>query len=768
MELEQTGGMSIWMCRRLFTEGVNMLKKDEKKIEKKREKEIDKLIKKLTLDEKIAMIHGASLFRSGEVARLGIPAIETSDGPMGVRAEFLDDRWILVGNQDDMVTYLPSNSALASSWNTDLAREMGHVLGAEARGRGKDVILAPGINIKRDPLCGRNFEYMSEDPVLTKAFAVPFIQAVQENDVAACVKHFAANGQETDRLMVDEEIDERTLYELYLPAFKAAVQEAGAYSVMGAYNKVNGVHCCENKKLLDEILRKEWGFDGAVISDWGGVHKTKEAAECSMDLEMSIFPDFDDYKLANPLKALIEKGEISVDTVDAKVRNLLRMMYRLKMIGSKKDDRKAGAYNKPEHREAVLRGAQESMILLKNENRILPLDAKKIKKLAVIGANAVTQHSYGGGSAEIKALYEICPLAGLRMYLGGNVRVSYAQGYYVPQNKAEEGENWQVASVDEDRNPDMGKAGRDEVSDSENRRRGEEERLAKLERDKAEAHEKNEKLFAEALETAKDADAVIFVGGLNHEYDVEGCDRPDMKLPYEQDMLIEALLKVRKDVILTFVGGSPVEMPWREQAQTILWSYYAGMETGNALAQIIFGEVNPSGKLAETFPVRYEDCAAAKNGQFGKWGNIVLEEGLYCGYRHFDRQRIKPAFCFGHGLSYTSFEYSGLTMKAEKGKDVKLTFSVKNTGKLAGAEAVQIYIAPIAAQVDRPDKELKAFSKVELGAGRSKKISLTLKQEDFMYYDVQLRKFIADAGDYEILVGASCEDIRLRGIATLS
>ena len=745
-----------------------MLKKDEKKIEKKREKEIDKLIKKLTLDEKIAMIHGASLFRSGEVARLGIPAIETSDGPMGVRAEFLDDRWIPVGNQDDMVTYLPSNSALASSWNTDLAREMGHVLGAEARGRGKDVILAPGINIKRDPLCGRNFEYMSEDPVLTKAFAVPFIQAVQENDVAACVKHFAANGQETDRLMVDEEIDERTLYELYLPAFKAAVQEAGVYSVMGAYNKINGVHCCENKKLLDEILRKEWGFDGAVISDWGGVHKTREAAECSMDLEMSIFPDFDDYKLANPLKALIEKGEISVDTVDAKVRNLLRMMYRLKMIGPKKEERKAGAYNKPEHREAVLRGAQESMILLKNENRILPLDAKKIKKLAVIGANAVIQHSYGGGSAEIKALYEICPLAGLKMYLGGNVKVSYAQGYYVPQNKKDEGENWQAASVDEDRNPDMGKAVRDEVNDSENRRRGEEERLAKLEREKAEAHEKNEKLFAEALEMAKDADAVIFVGGLNHDYDVEGCDRPDMKLPYEQDMLIEALLKVRKDVILTFVGGSPVEMPWREQAQTILWSYYAGMETGNALAQIIFGEVNPSGKLAETFPVKYEDCAAAKNGQFGKWGNIVLEEGLYCGYRHFDRQRIKPAFCFGHGLSYISFEYSGLTMKAEKGKDVKLTFSVKNTGKRAGAEAVQIYIAPIAAQVDRPDKELKAFSKVELGAGRSKKISLTLKQEDFMYYDAQLRKFIADAGDYEILVGASCEDIRLRGIATLS
>lgn len=745
-----------------------MLKKDEKKNEKKRERDIEKLVKKLTLDEKIAMIHGASLFRSGAVERLGIPAIETSDGPMGVRAEFMDDRWIPSGNEDDMVSYLPSNSALASSWNTELARDMGHVLGAEARGRGKDVILAPGINIKRDPLCGRNFEYMSEDPALTRALAVPFIQGVQENDVAACVKHFAANVQETDRQMVDEQIDDRTLYELYLPAFKAAVQEAGAYSIMGAYNKINGTHCCENKRLLDEILRKEWSFDGAVISDWGGVHKTKETAECSMDLEMSVFPDFDEYKLANPLKELIEKGEVSVDAVDAKVRNLLRMMYRLKMIGPKKDSREAGAYNAPKHREAVLRTAQESMILLKNEKHTLPLDAKKIKTLLVIGANAATLHSNGGGSAEIKALYEICPLAGLKMYLGGNTKVEYAQGYYVPKVEKDGGENWQATSVMEDGDSEIGKAVRDEVHENENNRRGDEERLAKLEREKTEIHEKNEKLFAEALEAAKDADAVIFVGGLNHELDIEGFDRPDMRLPYEQDLLIEALLKVRKDTILTFVGGSPVEMPWREQAQAILWSYYAGMETGTALAQIIFGDVNPSGKLAETFPVRYEDCVTAKNGQFGKWGKIALEEGLYCGYRYYDRQRIKPAFCFGYGLSYTDFEYSGLTLKAEKGKNVKLTFSVKNIGKRAGTETAQIYIAPIAAQVDRPDKELKAFAKVEVGAGRSKKISLTLKPEDFAYFDEQIHGFVADAGDYEILVGASSEDIRLRGIATLS
>lgn len=745
-----------------------MLKKSEKKNEKKREKEIDNLVKKLTLDEKITMIHGASLFRSGAVERLGIPAIETSDGPMGVRAEFMDDRWIPAGNQDDMVSYLPSNSALASSWNTDLARKMGHVLGAEARGRGKDVILAPGINIKRDPLCGRNFEYMSEDPALTAALVVPFIQSVQKNDVAACVKHFAANVQETGRLFVDETIDERTLYELYLPAFKAAVQEGCAYSVMGAYNKINGAYCCESKTLLDRILREEWGFDGTVISDWGAVHSTKEAAACSMDLEMSIFSDFDEYKLANPLKESIKKGEISEDAVDAKVRNLLRMMYRLKVIGAKKDTREKGAYNLPEHREAIRRTAEESMVLLKNENHALPLDAKKIKKLAVIGVNAAKVHSDGGGSAEIKALYEISPLAGLKMYLGGNIKVAYAPGYYVPVKPKTFETNWQAASLDELKNSTVGQMVRNELGENEEHIKGEQERLTQIERDKAEIHEKNPELFKQAIALAKDADAVIFVGGLNHDYDSEGFDRSDMKLPYEQDLLIEELLKVRKDTIITFVGGSPVEMPWRDKAQAILWSYYAGMETGNAFANIIFGEVNPSGKLAETFPQKYEDCATAKNGQSGAWDKITLEEGLYCGYRHYDRQHLTPAFCFGHGLSYTNFEYGGLTLKAEKGKDVKLTFSVKNVGKRAGAEIVQIYIAPIAAQVDRPDKELKAFAKVELEAGRSKKVSLTLKQETFMHFDVQLHKFIADAGDYEILVGASCQDIRLRGIATLN
>ena len=741
---------------------------DTKKNDKKVEKEIEKLLDEMTLDEKISMVHGAGLFQSGGVERLGIPGIKTSDGPMGVRSEFMNDRWIPAGSNDDSVSYLPSNSALASTWNPYRAYEMGRVLGTEARGRGKDVILAPGINIKRSPLCGRNFEYISEDPKLTATLAVPFVKGVQDNDVAACVKHFAANVQETDRLMVDEEIDDRTLYEIYFPAFKAAVQEGHAYSVMGAYNKINGFHCCENKRLLNEVLRGEWGFDGTVISDWGGIHNTKEAAECSIDLEMSVFPDFDEYKLANPLKEAVKKGEISEEVVDNKVRNLLRMMFRLKMIGKQKTERRRGTYNTPENRNMILRTAEESMILLKNENNTLPLDAAKIKKLVVIGQNAAKIHSDGGGSAEIKALYEICPLMGLKRYLGGNVNVEYYKGYHVPEKPKTFDHNWQADSLDDLKDTNIGQPVRDEVNIQEVHRQREENRLAQLEKEKAEIHEKNKVLFVQAVKAARDADAVIFVGGLNHDIDSEGFDRVDMILPYEQDALIEALLEVRKDLVVTFIGGSPVEMPWRDKAQAILWSYYAGMETGTAFAKIIFGDVNPSGKLAETFPQKYEDCPTARNGQFGVWGSIRLEEGLYCGYRYFDRQRMDPAFCFGHGLSYTQFAYSGLTLKAEKGREVKLSFTIKNTGKCIGAETAQIYIAPIEPKVDRPYKELKAYTKVELAPGKSRKVTVTLKQQDFAYFDEDLHDFIADAGDYEILVGASSGDIRLKGIAVLS
>lgn len=752
------------------------VKKIDIKNEKRSENQIEKLLKKMNLDEKIAMIHGAGLFQTGAVERLEIPSLKCSDGPMGVRCEFHNERWIPVGNNDDNVTYLPSNSALASSWNPELAYQAGYVLGEEARGRGKDVILAPGINIKRDPLCGRNFEYMSEDPKLTATLAVPFIKGVQENDVAACVKHFACNVQETDRLMVDTIVDERTLYEIYMPAFKAAIQQGGTYSLMGAYNMLNGTHCCENKLLLDFILREEWGYDGTVISDWGAVHKTKQAAEVTLDIEMSVFPDFDDYKFANPLKEAIKNGEIAESAVDDKVRNILRMMFRLKMIGKDSHTRKAGTYNSPEHRKAVLQAARESMILLKNQKNKLPLDKKKIKKIVLIGQNAAKIHSDGGGSAEIKALYEISPLMGIKTYLGGNADVIYVPGYFVPDKPKTFDNNWQEKSLDELEGTDVGFAVRGGANGSEDtqerieaQRKDEEEQAALREKEKELIHEKNEKLFEQALEAVKGADEVIFVGGLNHDHDSEGLDRENMKLPYEQDALIEKLLEVRPDTIITFIGGSPVEMPWREKAETILWSYYAGMETGNAFADIIFGEVNPSGKLAETFPARYEDCATARNGQSGIRGSIRLTEGLYFGYRHFDKERIAPAFCFGHGLSYTQFAYSNLSLKQEKTGDtiLNVSFMIKNTGKRAGAETVQVYVAPIAPKIDRPLKELKAYAKVDLLPGKSQKMTLALSKQDFAYFDTEIHGFAADPGDYEILVGASCEDIRLRGICTL-
>ena len=357
---------------------------------------------------------------------------------------------------------------------------------------------------------------------------------------------------------------------------------------------------------------------------------------------------------------------------------------------------------------------------------------------------------------------------GLKTYLGGNTEVQYLKGYYVPEKPKTFDHNWQADSLDDLKDTNIGMSVRDEANENEMHRKGEEERLAQIEKEKAEIHEKNKTLFAQAVEAAKDADAVIFVGGLNHDIDSEGFDRSDMVLPYEQDMLIDALLSVRKDLIITLIGGSPVEMPWKDKASAILWSYYAGMETGNAFAKIIFGDINPSGKLAETFPQKYQDCVTAKNGQFGVWGKIKLEEGLYIGYRHFDRQHIAPAFCFGHGLSYTEFCYSGLTLKTEKGRDVKLSFTVKNTGKKIGSEIAQVYVAPIASKVDRPDKELKAFAKIELAPGKSRKVDLILKQSVFAYFDEHLHAFIADAGDYEILVGASSGDIRLRGIVTLA
>lgn len=712
------------------------------------EKQIEELLEKMTLDEKIGMIHGNGLFRTEGVERLGIPPLKMSDGPMGVRNEFDNAHWVTIGTTDDYVSYLPSNSALASTWNKELAVTTGQVLGEETRGRGKDVILAPGINIKRSPLNGRNFEYMSEDPKLIEELTVPLIQGIQENDVAACVKHFAANSQETDRLWVDTIIDERTLQEIYFPGFKAAVEKADTYSLMGAYNLLNGAHCCENKQLLDQVLRKDWGYDGTVISDWGAVHKTKEAAECSIDLDMGVFDNFDEYVMANPLKEAVKKGEIDEKHVDAKVRNLLRMMFRLKMIGDKKQERKSGTYNTKEHREAILETARESVVLLKNEDNRLPICTQGLKKLAVIGCNAEMIHSNGGGSAEIKALYEISPLMGLKTKLGGNTEVCYAKGYYIPEKKNESEENWQAASLEDQKSEKYKQALKE-----------------KEEKEKARQKEitiKSKEYLEEAVKLASSCEEVIFIGGLNHDWDVEGFDRPDMKLPYGQEELIEELLKANPNTVISFVTGAPVEMErFREKAKAIVWCYYAGMEGGNALAEVLFGKVNPSGKLAETFPKYYADCVTAKNGEFGKEGKVEYKEGIFVGYRYFEKEGIEPAFCFGHGLSYTDFSYQGLEVKtANDGIEVSLT--IKNAGKVAGAETVQVYISDKECPVERPVKELKGFAKVYLEPGEGRKVSILLSQEDFAYYDVKEKSFVTHSGEFEILVGASSQDIRLK------
>ena len=716
--------------------------------------EVEAILKELTLDEKLAMIHGAGLFRTAGVERLSIPPVYFSDGPMGVRNEFDNNKWIPSGTTDDFVTYLPSNSALASTWNRDLAYRTGQVLGEEARGRGKDMILAPGINIKRSPLCGRNFEYMSEDPRLIEELTVPLIEGIQESDVAACVKHFAVNSQETDRLMVDTIVDERTLREIYLPGFKAAVQKANTLSLMGAYNKLNGTHCCENNALLQSILKDEWGYDGTVVSDWGAVHKTKEAAEAALDIEMSVRDNFDEYKLANPLKEAILAGKVSEDCVDDKIRNILRMMLRLKMIGAQSEDRKSGTYNTPEHRSAVYKTAAESVILLKNEEKLLPLNTKGKKKIAMIGRNAEMIHSNGGGSAEIKALYEISPLMGMKTRLGGNVEVKYAPGYFIPAKEEQKEVNWQQDSLDVEK-----------MLATEDR-----EHLSQREQDKlALSREQGRKLLEEAVALAKECEQVIFVGGLNHDYDVEGQDRSNMKLPYNQDEVIEAVLEVNPNTVIVMVAGSPVEMPWREKAKAILWCYYAGMETGNALADVILGKVNPSAKLAETFPVAYSDTPTGKNGQFALMGEVKYEEGLYVGYRHFEKEDIKPAFCFGHGLSYTTFAYDNMEVSKEEDSEIQIKVSceVENTGEIFGAEILQLYISEKNPCVDRPRKELKNFHKVFLAPGEKQKAEMLLQKDSFGYYDVDKKAFRVNPGVYVVQIGASSEDIRLTAEITI-
>lgn len=688
---------------------------------------LEGLLRQLTLEEKIGMVHGAGLFRTKGVERLGIPPLRMSDGPMGVRREMADDAWAGTRATDDFVTYLPSGSAVAATWNRALAHGAGKALGGEARGRGKDVILAPGVNIKRDPRCGRNFEYMSEDPYLTAEIAVPLIKGIQENDVSACVKHFAVNSQETDRLEVDERVPEQALREIYLPAFRAAVRKAGARALMCAYNRLNGARCSESKALLGDILRDEWGFDGAVISDWGAVHSTRQAAPGPVDVEMDVTPNFDEYHFARPLADAVRRGEVEEARLDEKVLHILRLMLRLKMIGPDAAERRAGTFNTPENRAAALAVARESVVLLQNRNNRLPFRRPALKKLLVVGKNAEAQHAPGGGSAEIKALYEISPLLGLRMRLGGNTEIRYAPGYLV--------------------RPPRGNG---------------EPPLTQEQRDETAAEEK--RLRDEACALAAEYDDVLFIGGLDHTLDVEGLDRADLSLPYGQDALIRALLEANPRTVLAFVGGSPVDMRgFAPQAEAIVWSWYAGCEGGTALAEVLLGEINPSGRLPETFPLRLEDCPAQRLGEFGNSGHAEHREGIFVGYRYYDRFGVAPLFPFGHGLSYTSFAYrdaSADVSENDGGLTVSVRVLVKNTGARTGAEVVQVYTGRAREEKNRPVRELRGFEKVFLEPGEEREIVFSLGAEAFAAYRESARAFVAEPGEYAVSLGSSSRDLR--------
>lgn len=705
------------------------------------------LLGELTLDEKIDMIHGAGLFRTEGVPRLGIPPFRMDDGPMGVRAEFHNASWDPLYNTRDYVTYLPCGSAVASTWNPTLAHETGAVLGAEARGRGKDMILGPSVNIKRSPLCGRNFEYMSEDPMLAAEQTVGYIEGVQESDVSACAKHFAANSQETNRLFVDESIGERAMHELYLPAFEAAVKRAGVLSVMGAYNLINGVRCCENGWMLDDVLRGEWNFDGFTVSDWSGVKRTKESAEVGLDVEMSITTNFDEYFFANPLKKAIARDEVSKKDVDIKVFRVLCVMDALHMLPNadgSRPARKSGSYATTEHLQSALNVARESVVLLKNDDAVLPIDHASVTRLLVVGANADRVHSNGGGSAEIKSVYEKSPLLALCSQLGGNVEVEYVLGYYAEEIVQDT--SWQEGSLENPVSED----------DAEGTRFVDTERSRTL----------REEAVSRAREYAEAGDPVVFVGGLDHAYDREGGDRTDMVLPYGQDALIEALLDAAPNTIVTFVTGSPVEMPWADRAKAIVWSWYAGSEGSTALAEVLTGAVNPSGHLPETFPLTAKDCPALAVGTFGLNDHVDYTEDIYVGYRYYETKDVPVRFCFGHGLSYTTFDYTDLDVR-QVDDVVRVSCTVSNTGDRGGKTVVQMYFGLQCTGEDRPVKELKGFDKVDLAVGESRQVVVDIPVPKALGYWSNVSEKWAVAPSATVYVGESVKDIRLVGAVAL-
>jgi beta-glucosidase len=668
---------------------------------------VEDLLARLTLEEKIKLCHADSKFTTAAIPRLGIPRRWLSDGPHGVREDVGPDTWAVAGRTDDFATAMPCGIALAATWNPELAQREGEVIGQEARKRGKDIMLGPGLNIMRSPLCGRNFEYFGEDPLLAGSIAVGYINGVQSQGVASCAKHFAVNDQETDRNKVNVEVDERALREIHLPAFRMAVREAKVWTVMGAYNKLRGVHCCESDYLLNRILKGEWGFQGLVVSDWAGVHSTRGAVLGGLDLEMGTDQPYDEFFLARPFREGVQNGEFSMSVLDDKVRRNLRVMIGTGVL----DQRPEGSLNTKAHQDIARRVAEEAIVLLKNEKNFLPFNARKLKTVAVIGENATRLQTYGGDSSRVKAFYEVTPLAGILNRIGTNVNVTYSEGYRQAGDAA---------------------------------------------------------LAERAIAAAKAADVVIYVGGINHDvgYDSEGGDKQGLELPFGQDELIQKLAQANPKIVVVLVGGSPMEMDaWLGKVPAVLLAWYSGMEGGNAIANVLFGDVNPSGKLPATFPKRLADSPAhsfGASGFPGVDGTVKYSEGILVGYRWFDTKKIEPLFPFGFGLSYTTFKYSDFKLIPGTNGAVTAQFEVENTGKSAGAEVAQLYVHQNKPAVARPEKELKGFQKVSLKPGERRMVSIPLDKTAFSYFDDRTKSWVADEADFDIWVGSSSRDLRLR------
>ena len=704
------------------------------------EERVEDALSRMTLHEKVAMCHAEGKFASPGVARLGIPDLWMSDGPHGVRAEINWDNWGYANRTNDSITAFPALTALAATWNPALAEAYGNALGEEALYREKDVMLGPGVNIYRTPLNGRNFEYMGEDPFLAGELVVPYIKGMQQNGVAACVKHYALNNQELWRGHIDVELSDRALHEIYLPAFRRAVEEGKAWSIMGSYNKVRGQHACHNELLLNDILKGDWGFDGVVITDWGGAHDTREAALYGLDLEMGSYTngltsesDFttDDYYLANAYEEALKKGELPMSTLDDKVRRLLRLNFRTAM----RRDKPYGSLCTPEHYAVAEEIGNEAVVLLKNapvskkQGPLLPIDAAKYGKILVVGENATRNLMQGGGSSELKVKDAFTPLDGLRDLYGD--KVVYAAGY---------------------------KSGRPMYGHA----------------DVIPQHVEDS-LRAEAVGMAREADLVIFVGGLNknHAQDCEAGDREEYGLPFGQPRLIEELAKACPNIVVTLLSGNAVEMPWAKEVPAILQAWYLGTMTGKVVGNVLSGAVNPSGKLPFSFPARLEDCGAHSFGAIAYPGDSIKEqylEDIFVGYRWHDTKKIPAAYPFGYGLSYTTFEVGKATASADRiAPDGTITVSVpvKNTGKVAGKETLQLYISDLESSLPRPVKELKAFEKVSLAPGEEKVVTFTITPEMLKFYSPEQKAWIAEPGKFKALVGTSSTDIKASHTFTL-